>query len=634
MFDGMRKATQGWLGRIVMAVIMGVIIVSFAIWGVGDIFRGFGGDRLAKVGNTEISVDTFRNQYQTALQGIQRQARRAITNDEARSLGLDAQVLSRIIAEAALDEQVKSLGLAMFDAEIARLILADQTFAGPTGKFDVVRFQELLRDNGYTEQTFVREQRRVYLRQEIIDALTGNLTVPTAMLEAVHHYRDELRSVDYVDLPASVAGEIADPPAETLQSYFAARAQGYRAPEYRKLVVLSLTPASVADPASVSEADARRVYEQVKTQRYATIETRAIEEVVFPDEKAAAAAQDAVVSGKTLAEAATAAGQTVVDLGTLARSQIFDPAIGDAAFSLAENAVSAPVKGQFGYVLLRVSKINAATIKPFEAAEADLKAEIAADRGKRKVQELRDRIEDERTSGKPLEEAAKLAGLSVQTVDAVDASGLDRNGTDLGLPDSAALLKAAFASDIGVDNDTLNAPDGGYVWFEVAGIERARDRKLDEVREKVLAAWRDDEIARRLSERAAELVKQINTGTPVEEVARTLGNLEVKHIGDVKRSGAEGLSAAVVARVFAVPVGEAGSAAADGQSRTLFKVLDSSVSVLDADSDVTKGIASEIRTSLAEDIITQYVGKLQTDIGVTVNQAAYRAAIGGDPNAY
>ena len=633
MLDGMRKASQGWLGRIVMAVVMGFIILSFAIWGVGDIFRGFGIGKLAQVGDTEIPVETFRNQYQTMLQQIQRQYRRAITNDQARAMGLDRQVLSRIISEAALDYRVKALGLAMSDADIAKAILTDQTFAGPTGKFDSTKFQELLRDNGYTEQTFVREQRRVYLRQEIIDALTANMTVPVAMLDAIHKYRDEARSVDFVVLPASAAGEIADPAPEVLQQYFAARAQSFRAPEYRKAIVLGLSPASIADPASVTDADARQTYDRVKGDRYGAAETRALEQVVFADEKAAQAASEVVKGGKSLADVAKEQNLNVVDLGSVSRSQLFDPAIGDAAFALSEGAVSAPVKGQFGYVLVHAIKVNAETVKPFEEVSAALKLEIATDRARRKVQDLRDKIEDERASGKALEDAAKVAALSVRTIEAVDLTGLDKSGQPVAdLPEKDALLRAIFASDIGVDNETLNARDGGFVWFEVAGVEKARDRKLDEVKTEVLAAWKDDEIARRLTDKATALAKRLASES-LEDVAKGEGGLEVKNINDVKRSGAEGLTQAAVARVFSVSVGEAGSAAGEGQSRILFKVLDSAVPVLDAESDVTKGIETQLKTAISDDVLSQYLNKLQADIGVTINQAALQAATGADPGA-
>ena len=83
MLESLRASAQGWLGRTVMAILMGLIILSFAIWGIGDIFRGFGANNLAQVGSIEIGADTFRNAYQSDLQRQQRLERRNITNDEA-----------------------------------------------------------------------------------------------------------------------------------------------------------------------------------------------------------------------------------------------------------------------------------------------------------------------------------------------------------------------------------------------------------------------------------------------------------------------------------------------------------------------------------------------------------------------
>ena len=112
MLEGMRAASKNWVGKTIMAIVMGFIIFSFAIWGIGDIFRNFGSSRLAKVGDTEISTEAYRQSYQTELQRLQRQARRPITNEQARQMGLDSQVLSRLITEAALDQNAKTLGLA------------------------------------------------------------------------------------------------------------------------------------------------------------------------------------------------------------------------------------------------------------------------------------------------------------------------------------------------------------------------------------------------------------------------------------------------------------------------------------------------------------------------------------------
>src|SRR5438045_4237774 len=103
MLRGIRKASSNWLGKTIMAVVMGVLIISFGIWGIADIFRGFGQSTLAKVGHIEISLNQFRQLYTDRLQQISRQFGRPLTTEQARAFGLDRQVLQQTIAEAALD---------------------------------------------------------------------------------------------------------------------------------------------------------------------------------------------------------------------------------------------------------------------------------------------------------------------------------------------------------------------------------------------------------------------------------------------------------------------------------------------------------------------------------------------------
>src|SRR3981081_1358798 len=111
MLRGLRKASSNWLGKTIMSVVMGVLIVSFGVWGIADIFRGFGRSKRATIGHTEISVEQFRQLYTDRLQQIGRQFGRPLTSDQARAFGLDRQVLQQTIAEAALDEEARRLGV-------------------------------------------------------------------------------------------------------------------------------------------------------------------------------------------------------------------------------------------------------------------------------------------------------------------------------------------------------------------------------------------------------------------------------------------------------------------------------------------------------------------------------------------
>ena len=140
-----------------MGVVMGLLIISFAVWGIGDIFRGFGQSSLAKIGRTEISTEQFRQLYNERLQQLGRQIGRPISSSQARLLGFDQQILGNLIAETALDERARQLGLGLSDAEVARRITEDPTFRGFTGQFDRSRFEQMIR-SGRVHRTALRRR--------------------------------------------------------------------------------------------------------------------------------------------------------------------------------------------------------------------------------------------------------------------------------------------------------------------------------------------------------------------------------------------------------------------------------------------------------------------------------------------
>ena len=631
MLEGLRAVQNTWVGKSILAIVMGFIVVSFAIWGIGDIFRGIGVNQVAKVGGVEISAAAFRQAYQTELQTLQQRNRRAITNEEAHAYGLDAEVLSRLLSNAVLDNQTQALGLAISDAEIGKAIVGDPAFSGSSGSFDRMRFNGVLRDNGMNEQSFVKEQRNVYLRQELIQSLVGDINVPTAALEALHRYRTETRSLDYVILSAASVGPIPPPDDAALKTYFDAHAPDFAAPQYRKLVVLHLSPATLAKPDAVSDADARALYDQVKDKRFSTPERRTLQQIVFPNDEEASAASAKLKSGASFADvlADRKLEPKDVDLGTVTRDKLFDKAVADAAFGLPADGTSDPVKGAFGPVMVHVAAVMPAGTQPYEEVAGGLKQEIATSRAADALKGLHDKIEDARSAGKPLGEAARSVGIEALTVDAIDPQGVDKAGKAVdGLGDKDALIKAAFASDIGVDNDTIQGKDGGTTWYEVAGIEPAHPRTLDEVKPEAEAAWRKQETGKRLLDKATELVKALEGGQTVEQVAAANGNLAVSHANDVKRDGAPGLPPGVGAQSFDGPVGSAGSAPQGDESRAVFKVLDSVVPPLDPDDTETKQLSDQYRTSVAEDILVAYLSKTSSRIGTRVNQDALRAATG------
>ncbi len=628
MLRGIRKASTNWLGRAVMGVVLGLLVVSFAIWGINDIFRGFGRSTLAKIGHTEIGIDQFRRAYQDRLQQIQRQVGHPLPPEQAKAIGLDRQVLGNMIAESALDQRARQMRLGVSDAEIVRQITSDKAFLGPTGKFDRVRFEQLLRDAGYNEQRFMSEQRRVTLRRQIIDSLSGGLQVPNAWLAAINQFQNQERSIEYVTLGPAQAGDIPQPTADQLKTYFEAHKILFRAPEYRKIVTVSVTPADLAPWMQISDADIKAAYEKDRS-RYIIPERRQVEQMVFPNPADADAAETKLKEGTTFAALAAERGLKPSDteLGTVKKSDIIDPAVADAAFALKDGEVSAPVKGRFGTAIVTVTKIEPEVDKPFAEVSTQIRNDIAADRAKTDVQSLHDKIEDDRAGGASLEQAAQKLKLPVGNLD-VDRSGRDLSGKVANFPHAGQVVSAAFNSDVGVDNDPIET-DGGYVWYAVTGITPAHDRTLDEVKSEVEAHWREEQIATRLKAKASEILDKLKAGTPFDEVAKADG-LTVQTAEKVKRQTAgNSVSPKIIVAVFHTAKDGFDSVEGDQPEQWyVFRVT----GIVDPKPDTNlvevKSIEDVVKRQITDDIQGQYVTSVEDNLGFSVNRTALEQALG------
>lgn len=631
MLRGMRNAGRTWLGKAVVGVLFAFLILSFAVWGINDIFRGAPRNTVATVGGTEITADAFRNAYQGDIQQLMRQTRQSITPQQARAFGLDQQVLSRLVSEAVLDRRAQDLGLGVSDPLLVRSITEDTRFRGPGG-FERARLEAFLNERGQTEALFLRDQRGVATRTQLAEAISGSLTVPLAMREAVHRYGSERRTAAYITLPAAGVGDIPATSEDQLKAFYEERKSSFRAPDYRAINVLAVDPASLAKPETVSEADARQRYEQIKDSRFGAAERRTVQQIVFPTLEEAKAAAERIKQGTTLE--ALAAERNIdskdLELGTFSKAEMVDPAVADAAFAVSEGAVSEPVQGRFGNVLVRVTAIQPGSVKPFEEVAGEVRREIAADRSRNEITELHDQIEDLRASARPLAEIGKEKGLQLLAIPAVDRQGRDKAGNPVQpLPEREALLPAVFGSDIGVDNEALRTRAGGYVWYEVAGIEPARERSFEETRNEVAAQWRADQVSRSLANRARGLVERLERGETIEAVAAEVGG-EAKTATDLARRASRGeLSTEVVNRMFSVPVGKAASVEA-GDSRVVFKITGASVPPFVTTTAAAASLADQLRNLLTDDLLAQYVAQAQAEMGVAINQQAVSRAVGGE----
>ncbi len=627
MLTILRNAAGTWVAKLLLIM----LVLSFAVWGISGQIMGGLGSHVVSVGKTRVSVTEYRLAYDRQVQQFSQQFGRQITREQAQAFGIDQMVLAQLVAGAVLDEQAREMRLGLSRDRLAALTAQDPAFRGPDGRFDRNQFEWVLRQVGMSPNDYLKNRGQVAVRQQIVEAVSDGMKVPDTLLRAVSLYSGEDRTVEYLVLPRSLV-EPVDAPSETeVAAWFEENKASYAAPEYRKIAYIKLEPEDIADPAAISDDEVRAYYDR-NIKRFTAAERRTIQQIVFADEAAAGAALERIRSGSaTFEDVAAAEGKTMADvlLGTFEKDRVADPAIAEAAFALGANEVSGVVPGAFGPILLRVSEIVPERVSPFEDVAATIRNELAMDEANRVLLDVHDAYEDARAGGDTMIEAAAKQRLKVVTVEAVDRGGRTPEGTILtDLPQSNDLLREAFESEVEMENPPISLGAVGYIYFEVEAITPARDRTLDEVRDRVAADWTANEAETRLATKAVEVEKALAGGRPIAELAAELG-IEAQTRRGLKRDGTDSdLGQSGIAAAFGVARGGTGVAAgANADTQIVFHVTDV-VHPVDAGPDsVPQEIRDRFAGGLADDLLDQLVARLQGQYEVTVDRGAIQQAL-------
>lgn len=612
-----------------MAICVGGLVLAFGLWGIGDIFRNFTRSALATVGDSRITVDQFRQLYNNRLQLVSRQLQRPITPDQARALGFDRQVLGQWMQESALDQLASRMRLGLTDAEVVQRITDDPSFRVPGGAFDRSVFQETIQQMGYSEQSYIAEQRRELVRRQITTTVGGEVEPSKSTIEAVNRFQNEQRDADYVLLSRAQAGDIPAPTPEVLGKYFDEHKVLFRAPEYRKATILSLVPNEVAGTIEVSDADAKDFYDK-NAARFAVPEKRQVQQILFTDKDEAHKAAERLKSGLSWDDLAKEPNHNPVDLGLVPKAGIADAKVADAAFALAQGQSSDAIDGVFGSVIVHVSKIEPGSAKSFDELKPEIKKGLALQRANDEIRKLRDKVEEELGGGTPLDEIAKKFNIPARTVE-IDRSGRDPSGKPVDLPKDVNVIDGIFSADVGIENDALRTKDGGSVWYDLVSVTPSRERSLDEVKDQVVARWRDEQVVAKLNTKAGEMVDKIKGGASLADLAAA-DKLKVEHTAWLKRGDKSGVFPPdVLAALFRTPKGAAASA--DGKEptqRVVFVVKDVTLPAFDPASADAKRISDALRSGIGEDLYSQFIARVESDAGVSVDQQALDQALGND----
>jgi peptidyl-prolyl cis-trans isomerase D len=621
----MLQAIRSKATSLVVKILFGLLVISFGVWGIGDIFRNRAADTtVATVGSRKID---------------QRELVQAITEDSERlrgmfggarpdpeqlkQLGLVDNALQRLVNRDLVDLEIGHLGLALSDGAVSQAIRTNRAFLDEKGQFDPNRYKAVLAGQRLTVPQFENLLRGDMVRLHLSHALVAGSAPPPLLTDTLYRSRAEHRIAEVATVPPSAAGDPGTPGDEELAAFYAQHKGAFSVAELRSFNIGQLLLDDVAAAVEVPEDKLREEY-QTRIAEFHTPEQRHLQQILVADEGKAKDAAAQLASGKdfaTVAKDVADATPDMIDLGFFVRDDL-PPKLAEAAFAAKPGEPTPPVQDELGWHILRATEIKPEVTQPLDAVKDKLKTEVAREMAGDQVAKTTGQIDDALAGGASFADVAQRFNLKVAKVENVGANGRDRDGKEIELPQPGAeILRTAFATEAGQTSSLNEMGDAGYYVVQVDKVTPAAFKPLDAVKADAIKLWQDDKRNTALENLAKEMTDAVNGGQKLADVAAahkvplfTSAPLQRAH-------GDERVPAALVAKIFETDSGKAVFArGSDGYAVAQVKSVEPADPSKDA--DAVQRLSQQLVPNLREDLLQQFDQAMRKRYPVSVDQAA------------
>lgn len=620
------KSTVVWL-------LMGMLLLGLGGFGITN-FSGVSSAAIGAVGDTEIDSGDYLRGVSSEIRTLAAQTGQTLTAEQARSLGLTQNVQARLFTAAALEEEARRIGLSVGDETVLKDLTAAPGFQTTGGQFDPARYQDVLRQEGLRPAEFEEDVRMDAARLILQRAVVGGITAPPTLRDGTAAWILERRDFSWDELTTEdLAAPVTPPGDETLIAWHQANAARFTSPEVRRITYAWLTPEMLVDSVQLDETALRDLY-QSRIDEFQQPERRMVERLVYPSEADAAAAKARLDAGEvSFEQLAAERGLTLSDIDLGERSEAELGAAGPAVFALDQPGVTGPVQTDLGPALFSMNAILDPVNVPFEQAVVDLRAEAAADRARRVIEDQAHDLEDRIAGGATLEELADSTDMELGTIEFSAETPSSGIAAYPGFRERAAVITESDFPQL------YQFDDGGVFAMRLDEVVAPALIPFEQVRDEVLADWTAAETRRELKARAEErellVESEANGDMPraatdeaVEQPAP--GPVQDFQVAtDVERdTGIEDVPQAVVAEGFRLTEpGDVATVEADGR---VFLIRLDAIRAADLAAEeaapIVEGVAGRLTNSLQGDLFNAYARALQATHGVTINDSALAAA--------
>ncbi|MFM1960613.1 MAG: hypothetical protein RL588_2130 [Pseudomonadota bacterium] len=517
MLAVIRAFAKSW----VAAVLIGLLIISFAVFGVSDVFRTRASQEVVHAGGRAITPAEFRTEWDRAKQNIEQQSGQQISNEMAVENRLDVRVLEMLADRESMAALIDKIGLRPADALVTREIQQIPNFFDPiSGRFDKKLYQDTLARANLTPARFERSVRDDIAQSHLASGLVDGLRPPRAYGALAVVFAQEARDVSVFSVGPGAVEPPALPTDAQLNDFMKANAERLMRPEFRVLSVVRFSSAQVAGQVKVSEADIRKQFDFRKDSLNRP-ETRSLVQIAAKDAAVARSLAERLGKGEAAEAVARSAGVEPVLYADKPKTAVVDAKVAETAFGMANGEVRV-VQGDLGLAVVKVTGVTPGRVVTLEEVRPMLEAEAKKTAAAEKVYEISQAYDDAHAGGANLDEAAAKAGVPVTTLGPVAEQGFDPTGRPVtGL--SARLVQTAFRLPEGGESQIEDEGQGESFVVRVDKIIPRALPPLAEVRQPLTRAWMSQEMAKRLRAKADALAGRVRKGEDMTAVAASIG---------------------------------------------------------------------------------------------------------------
>ncbi len=619
MLDSFRKFAVSWPGKIMG----GFLLVGLAGFGITGVLTSIGTNTVARVGDRDISTLDFQRAYNQQINAAAQQIGTMPTAEQALSLGIPSNVLNQLATDQVLNMLSDRFGLGISDQRLTELLQKDPNFAGAIGKFSRMVFDNVLSRNGYTATDFFKSRREAAKRQQIALGVFAQTRTPETVLKLMRRFSEDRRTLEYFVVSADSLLPVAPPDDTVLQAYLKQNQSQYRTEQVRNIRVMELSPQILAQNYQISDTALKAEYERTK-DRLVKPERRTIEQVVLPDDATAKKFEDGLNNGVSYNDLVKETGLTSTKAGTFAESEIANLNLAQNSFDLKLGEFTVINTGN-GKLAITVTAIDPGGQIAFADVADQLRQKLKMDQARPAYNDMLDKIEEQRAAFVDMDKIASQFNLKVDQI-GIKAKGAKLVET-LGLTDQEAskVATTVFNSEAGKLAPSIPLGANKTIWFDLVSVDPARDQTLDEVREKLTAAWIADQKAAALKEKANAMLAQVKAGETLADVAVASGlfpqaSAAVSRAGD----GTKVIDDKVASAAFGGGIGYSGAVKNGQGNYVIFEVK----SIAEATKPLNAKSADFIKNGYRDDIYAGFANSLRQDAPLRINQGVLNQLLG------